>query len=518
LTPKFSFKINQNARALKLLDRIGSETGLSESGKTALIQLINPFTDFEITPRGYFDTEDSGSVVQVIKQTTTLGAPLAYAGVWDCNIFTLPLMNQPVNGVQEALTGNGCILLSYDDVGYPLSTIGPVNIIAGPTGTSLNINSSYPPAGPNIVASSLAPDPRYLDGNSRLIGFGVEVHNTTAEIYRQGAVCVYRQPQTVFMDRTTHNVIYTDGLPESPIFNLTAYGGAYSARIINDAPASTSQAMLLAGSQQWEAHKGAMVVPTLSDIDLPAQQFTTVVPVVVAAGSPDLIVQQSGAPVTNHFNAKKSVVQNIGSSAIGIPNWAGGTAFASGPSNVKFNNFNTAGIYFSGLSNQTSLTINVIYYIERFPTPDQLDLVVMASPSPPLDPVAERLYSHAMSMVPVGVKVGDNADGDWFYQTISDLARTFGPALVAVPEVGPALAAGASALGAWAGNQVSNKGQAQNRKLEGERKARRKAKAVEATNRSTPPPLPPRTAAHGYQVQGSTWKKKRAKPKKKKQG
>jgi len=44
-----------------------------------------------------------------------------------------------------------------------------------------------------------------------------------------------------------------------------------------------------------------------------------------------------------------------------------------------------SGVYFTGLSGATTLTVDYIVYIERFPTQDDLDLIVSAKRSPEYD-------------------------------------------------------------------------------------------------------------------------------------
>jgi hypothetical protein len=404
---------------------------------------------------GYFDANQAASVVQCIKKSVVVSAPVsAGTGNWDCNIFSLPFLgsvNAPNFTGQGVAAGSGLMAAIYGQ--STQSTMGPVTIIAGAAGSDLSLSTH----GTDVVADgdslaaananyAAAPQNGFLDGNSRLIGMGFEVHNTTAELYRQGAVAVYHQPQNMLLDRSNRTDFVYTGTLAAPLTWEFSLG--LTTQTITDAPSNLASAMLLSGSRQWEAKDGVMCIPTLISNDIPTVRRESVVPVVVNT-TKDVLSSFAGlAPgaEVRFFPAAIPSRTRLPSSPL-IP--SKGLADVCYKPN-KFTNFNTVGSFFSGLSTQTTLVVNVIYYIERFPSPSELDLVVMAQPSPASDPIAAELYSILMREMPPGVKVADNADGDWFYELISGAAKFLQPALAAAGPLGIAASTIASGADSWA--------------------------------------------------------------------
>jgi len=120
---------------------------------------------------------------------------------------------------------------------------------------------------------------------------------------------------------------------------------------------------------------------------------------------------------------------------------------------VGLTDFNIAGAYFSGLSNSTTLTVNIIHYFERFPSidiPSDVNLVVLAKPSCRYDPKALELYSAVIRHMPVGVPQRFNGLGDWFREAVQTAKDIVSPVLSAIPH--PIAMMGAGVLNGIAGN------------------------------------------------------------------
>jgi len=109
------------------------------------------------------------------------------------------------------------------------------------------------------------------------------------------------------------------------------------------------------------------------------------------------------------------------------------TYYGIGPVGLLPTKFNQSGAYFTGLSYSTTLTLNAIYYIERFPSQQDSDLVVLAKHSCRSDPVARALYSEIIRMMPVGVPQRMNGMGEWFADAVSSAADFISPVLSAIP-------------------------------------------------------------------------------------
>jgi len=95
--------------------------------------------------------------------------------------------------------------------------------------------------------------------------------------------------------------------------------------------------------------------------------------------------------------------------------------------------FNHSGAYFTGLSYTTTLTLNAIFYIEKFPSQLDTDLVVLAKHSCRSDTIARALYSEIVREMPVGVPQRMNGMGEWFADAVSSAADFISPVLGAIP-------------------------------------------------------------------------------------
>jgi len=126
------------------------------------------------------------------------------------------------------------------------------------------------------------------------------------------------------------------------------------------------------------------------------------------------------------------------------------------------------------------LLINLNVYIERFPDQTVPDLVVLAYPSPPFDPVAQEIYTAVMNDMPVGVMVKENGLGDWFAGAIQKASAVIGPVLSMMPH--PAAKAAGAAMSLVApGNTFENsngKGVVQRVKSAVQAKVKQVSKAV----------------------------------------
>jgi hypothetical protein len=182
-------------------------------------------------------------------------------------------------------------------------------------------------------------------------------------------------------------------------------------------PQNASQVMLFPGSRQWAAEDGCYVVGSFHSVENRA----------VAAGFVEPVVSQPQTddretPTTNNTNFI-------------IP---AGTVYPTDTSTatfpaIKLDPIHQSGALFAGLSPTTTLTLNVIYYYESFPGLAEPDILVLASPSAEYDPVALNIYSHCIGRMPVGVKVGENGLGDWFYGIAKKVYDIFSPAIKAIP-------------------------------------------------------------------------------------
>jgi len=403
--------------SLNLFDRLVKDRVLSPDGKEWLLAAIDPYHDYQLSLRGYPDTNVSGSVVQVVKQSLTLNAPGDVSGNWDANIFSLPICQDSQVVTAAIVADTPIVLKNTNNAG----TISMLNCLTAASGSTVMNCTGFIASGGAITNSWLAPN-GYTSGPYRVISSGFEVVNTTADIDKQGTVTVYRVPQG-------------NQSPLTYLISDTSSGGcrgAGSLRNLSDVPPSVSSAMLLPGTRQWAAREGVYCPVTFSTPDLPVQDDATC-GVIMTAGEP---ARSTGICVSQ-------IVENT----------AGQVWYFS---QTDFSNQNTTGAFFTGLSNTTTLTVNHIIYIERFPNPQDSDLVVLAQPSPRYDLAALELYSECLADMPVGVMQKENGLGDWIKSAVSKVSGVLTPVLRAIPH--PAAQAGAL-ISAGAGDLVSSMGQ-----------------------------------------------------------
>jgi hypothetical protein len=165
---------------------------ITPDGKDWLVAALDPFHDFAHPIAGYPDADTSQTVVSLYQYQATITAPAGVAGDWDCHIFNTPLArNSLFNTVTETATWTQ---LTEQAVAAQrrLSTL---TIVSG--APSALLFPDHTPLVASTVTTGLpaANVDDLVSGNSRIIGMGFEVHNTTSDMYKQGAVTTYRLPQ-----------------------------------------------------------------------------------------------------------------------------------------------------------------------------------------------------------------------------------------------------------------------------------------------------------------------------------
>jgi len=390
-------------RGEKILNRLVSENKITSTGRDWLVAALDPFHDSQLDNlEGWPDTECGASVVRCIKQSITIAVPTSMAAAnWDCHVVVWPFLNSNGATFSPNLRNTNIITGPVFPVSSAVAIAGGVTISGMKSGSSWQMIDN-PGFCERIASIDL--DNSYTQGAGRLLGMGVEVHNTTADLYKQGSVAVYRQ-QAENRDPCTLG-IYNTG--------LTPYSSSFSAQLVRLPPTTLSGVMLLSGSRQWEARDGAYSVMAFSGEENPAIPPAYSVPVVQAA-------QQD--PLENNLDvwsvncpAPKAI---LGGQAVMLPQ--------------RVHPIHQSGIFFTGLSPQSTLTINVNYFYESFPGPAEPQILVLAKPSAKYDPCVMELYSRLVQELPVGVPVSENGLGDWFLDAATKAAKYLGPVLGALP-------------------------------------------------------------------------------------
>lgn len=350
---------------------------------------------------GWPDVEATASVVRCVKASYSIVKdPSLPAGNWNCVVHTLPILNdttveQPIENVNNNIYRNA-------PGTPPTVTVGSVNMFQNQSGT-FNLASLI--ANPGLNQTLTCPE-EYCQGLGRVCGMGIEVNNTTAEIYKQGTVTVYRMPQ-----QHLKGVDYVD--TRFDLAHLQIFEQPYTAASMSWCPGSLDEAMLIPGSRQWKAADGAYCVVPFVGIDnpiLPPEQRA-------------VLVRDAATLINCGLNRAPFLIQSLdpSTSAVNPLN----TFYTLSPNKVL--PMHSSGMIFTGLSEQTTLTLTVNTYIETFPTPSTPGILSLATPSAPYDIAALEMFQKMLSELPVGVEASQNAWGDWFAGAISTIAKAVAP-------------------------------------------------------------------------------------------
>lgn len=365
-------------RAQTILERLVADRSITSEGRNFLVGSLDPFHDSEIPLDGFPDITSSRSVTQFVQYTTTISKPASVtSSTWDlhlCNVPVSPdLSVTPVGTIGSATVTPGAVVA----IGSLPPLCNGFSAFACPSGAPYWAGEQ--------LGFPLALAPSYSRGVHRVFGFGFEAVNVTAPLYQQGSVTVYKRP--------SHCV--------PGVVRETAGDSQYCPFLSGPAPTS-AEAALFPNSRTWSAKDGCYGIATLNDIDCPVIDST---------------------PGT--FFIRRNIPPALGDITDG---WC---PMPSDSSRCHVYPFDITGAIFTGLSPETSLTVTVRYLIERFPGPDNADLIVLGRPSPAYDPLVLELYSRCLEHLPSVVPVGENPLGEWFAKVLGSIAK-YAPAVASV--------------------------------------------------------------------------------------
>ncbi len=419
-------------RGNRILEKMVNQDKLSPTGKDWLLCALDPFHDTQIANiEGWPDTECGASVVRTVKQSVSVARPPSWSASenFDVHVILWPWMKR-TNFMEPVQRFANLTALGPQPPSAPVRALGGIQVFAVKAGQSLDLG---PDATNTIEIGWLNLDATYTKGSGRLLGLGYEVHNTTAEIYRQGSACCYRMQADV-RSPSTHTVC--GFLASAPATRLAT---ALSFVQVRGPPANIADAMLIQGSRQWMAEEGMYQVAAFYTNENPARPIDATVPAVFLDSSYD---DSEGA-------------LNSAAMLIPVPNVAGTGNFGDqlGFVPVRVHPIHQSGSIFSGLSPQSTLTVNFNIFYESFPAISQIDILALAKPSAVYDPFAMELYSRTVQELPVGVPVRENGLGDWFLDAASTAAKYLGPVISTMPHP---IAKGAGAALTYLGETGQN--------------------------------------------------------------
>lgn len=385
---------------------------LTQDGADWLTLRMDPFHDFNRPIAGYPDADNIDTIVSAVNFQTVITKPAASAGNWDMHLFTLPFtqdevtLGTSVDGVFTASAG------TY--------LLGLVNVAKADAGEALfpDVN---PVVSANFEMAGIDGFDQVGEGVSRIIGMGIEIIDSTAELYKQGNLLCYKMPGS-HSDKTKFRYIQTD-----------AKFGETNPMFYPSPPADASEAAIYRNAVQWQAKDGAYITCGQEGVGNPFTQRTK--QSYVVGKDPSMV----GTDVVLHTSQTTSAGVAAPNVSVLIPGYP------------KTMNLTQHGCILSGLNNNASITVRVRIFVERAPLMSELALVPLASPSAAYDVRALQLYSHLISELPCAVPVGFNAAGDWWKWIVKTI-RKVAPALggVLTPILGPEAGLIGTAVGAVA--------------------------------------------------------------------
>jgi len=330
--------------------------------------------------------------------------------------------------------------------GGPLARMDGLLINSVPSASSAGANMTFTPdhcprvPGGGYELQQINLDD-YLDfettdlGVYRLLYSGFEVVNTTAQIYKQGAVTVYEYGNSFEMGASMPSSKHMSADPSQPISQPTTY--------FRCPPNTLAEAKIMPGSHSWAAQDGSYNTAKFQSEN--KFQAMTRRPWVMCQNNetaPDAGGYES-SNTHGSFISDLSLARFNDSSTGGVGEPYG----YGGP--MHFSQMNTTGAYYTGLSEQTTLFVTWRVAIERLPSANKPAFLALAQPSATFDPNALVLYNMVANVLPPGCPQGYNDMGKWF-RWISDAAQKSIPAVYPIVRTAALLASsmGRPAIGA----------------------------------------------------------------------
>lgn len=464
---------NNNFRALKELRTTMRNAGMLPTSESAFIEIINPCADFEHYKGGFPSLNNSKTNVLRVPYKLNIGPPEGATGPWDCNIFMPEIVNrlwpQQSDGDGSFLTSSLLAggMLFQADASDSANSLGGLTYILGPQGCgtlSVADQVTAPSLWPGTAIAQimscegLCPDPigdggfKSFPKTWRKIGSGCDIRLVANDLENEGTVTTYEIPEMV-QDVTVANAINITSFTTPSGFKDL---GSQKVRIVSDVPRTASVAITIPGSKYWDARDGVYMVSKMNSTENPFQEVkaqqifvqdtkegSTTIETEILTG-PSGVSVNSGIPITTRFD--------VGGSAP-LPTVQ---RSMDKQGDMLFAPFNTVGAYFEGLNQNASLEIEGVFWIECLPNPLQdLNMVLLAEPSAPYDPVFFTCLIDAIRNMPSATPVCNNESGKWFYDAVHWLTKAAKPIVKAVlPAAWGNAAAGAlSVANEWAGSR-----------------------------------------------------------------
>jgi hypothetical protein len=366
------------------LDAELSRCGIATSaGMSYVKKMLDPFHTKDLPSVGIPDSFTGKSVVYSYEKEYNVDKPTSFAaGLWDAHIAFVPVISGVSANMCVSDISLGDATVTHNTVPTSASLIGPLAICMAPTGTNTftasgtNTSQVIESLGFTEILTTNKVGVNF-QGKWRVVGGAIKIVNTTSQLYKQGSVCSYRQ-----------STDGTDGMYMGLSGDSTPVNGNYMLRVIPAPPIHVASASQL-GGLTWDAAEGALL-PLHVRPEEPK--------------SPSSALQPAIVTTTAGFSLANSLRCFTQKAYVTAPtnNW----------SHIPID-ADICGAYFTGLSEETTLTVKLFLTFEFFPCYNDTANLAIARQSPEYDPKALECYCHIMSLLPVAAKADENAAGDW---------------------------------------------------------------------------------------------------------
>lgn len=430
---------------------------VSPEGSAWFTAASDPFHDFAIQLQGYPDMQSGMSTVQKSVHTAVISAP--GAGAWDALIL-MTGVDDPFNSTITSRAGDPANNWGATGSSVPFNYI---TVITAPSGTDLSDINAVTLASGSVTAHPMSDNATA----GRFIAGGFEVVNTTAQLYRSGAVTVGHY-QALLNQATTTFPISTYLTEASRTTQMVSLPDGTIDNLMNSPTCIT-----------WEAKDGCYVPARFISDSIPVSSANAGITAVHASDSwytsnLDAIHRRQFAPIEGSFAR------------------------------------------FSGLDPQTTLRLVSLAYMEFFPSWDPdlgVDpLMPNLTPSCPFDPAVLKLYGAVSPRLPAGVPRSMNPKGE-YWKMILDGVDVALAAMTPLAALADPFAYGVPGIAVGVGKLASKGGRAAATAIT-EAKKRKQKEALQAAQRAQSRGVPLNVNAAGMASSKNIYSKQKVRPRK----
>lgn len=418
---------NSAKKGAKTLSDLINKGSIDREQANFVICATDPFHDKPLNHlTGAPDGQCELSVTPSYVSQVTLSRPPGYtADTWSVMISNQSLLTSVSMGAANLL-GN---IMTVSPNTQADCLVGSVNFTTADGSADFSTiyqNPHFPPVNPPADA---------LEGPLQVLGMAIEVEDITSALHRQGAFhCAIMNQHPYKL--TALNCSRRNATIAVPNFNV---GSFYE---IRRPPANLAALSLLPNIVDWRAEDGCFAV-----IREHYDQFSHISTLPTYP-----ILTNSDLPVGGPLPSESLPVTTV---PLYAHDWGEGQIQATFPGNVVPNPSQMSVLMFTGLAAESVLQVRVRWFIQRFPTESQKQIIPLAKMPPSRNDKCYELISRVFTNLPPAVPFRENASGDW-WKTILEGISSIAPAIGMIPHpIAQGIAAGASALGKFTHKEES---------------------------------------------------------------